>query len=192
LANAVDKLFESVLEKLSPDSEHEPYEWPDSDVEDDETDISTPVGLQDSEDDGIYSIDQEYDGQRVRDLISVRRVQVELPDEEREAVEGGIRHRGFEAIAFYKSKRFINRRPYVGRWGIFYLKQGLTHVEFEIAKSYPGYGSPAKLAHDFLRAHEHFHFRSDIQTLLFEATLGRHLYVPLRLALRGMRPANSH
>ena len=185
MANAVDKLFDSVLEKLSPEPEHKSYDWPDFDGRDDETDISPHGELQNSEDDGVYSIDQENVGQRVRDLISEGGVQVELPVEEREAVEGGIRHRGFEAIAFYKSKRFINQRPYIGRWGIFYLKQGLTHVEYEIAKTYPGYGSPAKFAHDFLREHEHFHFRSDVQTLMFEATLGKHLYVPLRRALRG-------
>ena len=40
MANAVDKLFDSVLEKLSPEPEHKSYDWPDFDGRDDETDIS--------------------------------------------------------------------------------------------------------------------------------------------------------
>lgn len=185
MANAVDKLFDSVLGKLSPESGLEAYDWPDLGNLDDGTNLNSqenPIG---SENDRIVPINEEIDSRRMTDRLSDRRVQAELRDDESEAVEGGIRHRGFEAIAFYKSKRFVNQKPYVGRWGIFYLYQGLAHVESQIAKAYPGYGNPAKLADDFLREHEHFHYRADIQTLMFEATLGHHLYLPLRQALRG-------
>jgi hypothetical protein len=41
------------------------------------------------------------------------------------------------------------------------------------------------MALEFLRAHERFHFLADIQTLLFEATLGKQLYEPARRALVG-------
>src|SRR5690606_34492114 len=46
---------------------------------------------------------------------------------------------------------------------------------------------PMRLAHDFLLAHELFHYRSDLQTLMFEAVLKRNLYLPLRRALFGRR-----
>lgn len=60
-------------------------------------------------------------------------------------------------------------------------------LRVEISQGYPAYKDPRLLAHEFLQAHEHFHFRADIQTLMFEATLKRSLYLPLRRALRGRR-----
>lgn len=183
MANATERLFDSVLSILN---DVEDLNWPDDQTRDtlDVDPIDEPM---DSPDDGLFTIDEELTADQALERIAGRRVSGELDSDEIEAIEGGIRSRGFETLAFYKSRRFVSDRPFPGRWGIFYLKQGLIHVESQIIQSYPGYGDPKKLAINFLREHERFHYRSDLQTLMFEATLGKHLYLPLRKALRGRR-----
>ena len=111
----------------------------------------------------------------------------ELQDDEKELIEGGIRARGFEAVAFYKSKRFQPRKPFPKKWGIFYLKKGLDHVGWQISQYYPAYADPRVLARKFLRAHEHFHFQADIQTLMLESISGKHLYIPTRQRFKWTR-----
>ena len=183
MANATEKLFDSVLSSLDTFAD---LNWPD-DLKLDPLDVDPIDEPIDSSDDGIFTIDEEQTAGDVMERMAGRRVSGELDPDEVEAIEGGIRSRGFETLAFYKSRRYLSARPFPGRWGIFYLKQGLIHVESQIIKSYPGYGDPKKLAINFLREHERFHYRADLQTLLFEATLGKHLYLPLRKALRGRR-----
>jgi hypothetical protein len=178
MANAVESLFDSILNTLSANEEPD---WPD--YVDDSLEIGPmdePIG---SPDDGLFTIDEELSSNEVLDRLTGRRVYGELDADETEAIEGGIRSRGFETLAFYKSRRNVLSNPFPGRWGIFYLKQGLIHVESQILQIYPGYSDPKKLAINFLREHERFHFRSDLQTLMFEATLGKHLYLPLHKAL---------
>jgi len=109
----------------------------------------------------------------------------ELNPAEREAAGAGIRCRGFEVLAFYKSRRHIDRRPYKGKWGIFYLSQGLQFVAEQIAAEYPGYGAPNVLAYEFLRAHEWFHYRADLQTLMLEAITEEHLHAGRQYRFRG-------
>ncbi len=182
MANIADRLFVSVLNNLKyfPD-----LDWPDTPNDPADVDqIDEPI---DSENDGIFSIDEEQTSNDALEQLAGSRVAVELDQDEVEAIEGGIRSRGFETLAFYKSRRFISHRPFAGRWGIFYLKQGLIYIESQINRVYPGYGEPKKLAINFLREHERFHYRADIQTLMFETTLGKHLYLPLHKALRGRR-----
>lgn len=186
MANAVDSLFDSVLAGLSPGSENNVPDWQDSDDLKDDHEFDPSDKLRGSEDDRLMSMDEDSENRRVTDQLHDRRVS-EMNPEESDAVEGGIRHLGFEAIAFYKSRRMRSQRPFSGKWGIFYLKDGLTYIESQIVLDYPGYGNPRKLAHEFLREHERFHYRADMQTLMFEATLGRHLYLPLRRALREKR-----
>lgn len=183
MANATEKLFDSVLSSLDTFAD---LNWPD-DLKLDPLDVDPIDEPIDSSDDGIFTIDEEQTAGDVMERMAGRRVSGELDPDEVEAIEGGIRSRGFETLAFYKSRRYLSARPFPGRWGIFYLKQGLIHVESQIIKSYPGYGDPKKLAINFLREHERFHYRADLQTLMFEATLGKHLYLPLRKALRGRR-----
>jgi hypothetical protein len=186
MANAVDRLFEEVLSKLpqTPDPEMDvESDWPDIFEEIDDALDNPP----DSDDDQLrpYQDIRGRDGEI--DRLAGRPVVIELPDDEKDLVEGGVRARGFEAIAFYKSKRFQHLRPYVGRWGIFYIDEGLSHIAWLISQAKPGYENPRKLARDFLWAHEHFHFRADIQTLMLEATLGRHLHIPTRQRFKGRR-----
>lgn len=182
MANAAEKLFDSVLSKLGPERE---LDWPRSnDAEVDDDRIDEP---RDFDNDRIRSTDEDGVIDQVVDRVADRRIPHELGETEGEAIEGAIRRRGFDALALYKSRRMVLDQPFPGRWGIFYLKQGLVYIESQIAREYPGYGNPRKLALDFLREHERFHYRADLQTLLFEATLGRPLYMPLRRALRGRR-----
>ena len=182
MANAAERLFDSVLANLNPSSD---LEWPN--VPRDPSDIDQLDEPPDTSEEELRTVDEEDIASDVIDAMADRRVYGELDGDEYEAIEGSLRSRGFETLAFYKSRRHIALRPFPGRWGIFYLKQGLVYVESQISQSYPGYGNPKKLALNFLREHERFHYKADIQTLLFEATLGRHLYIPLHKALRGRR-----
>ncbi len=183
MANAAERLFDLVLGNLK---DFDDLNWPDDQTRDalDVDPIDEPM---DSSDDGIFTFDEEQIPENVMERMAGRRVFGELDSDEAEAIEGGVRSRGFEVLAFYKSRRIVSHRPFPGRWGIFYLKQGLDYVGSQIIQSYPGYGDPKNLAVNFLRAHERFHYRADLQTLMFEATVGKHLYLPLRNALRGRR-----
>lgn len=180
--NAADKLFENILDQLPRDIEeplsrgHEDSAPGEMDPIDDPPD--TPA-----DEIRLYGDDLPADLLRGDDGAEI----FEPSANDKDLVEGGIRTRGFDALAFYKSRRIIAARPFPGTWGIFYLKAGLVHVAWGIAETYPGYKDPMRLAHDFLRGHEHFHFRADIQTLMFEAALKKNLYFPLRRALRGRR-----
>ena len=183
MANSVDKLFEQVLSRLPDPPSFEDPAWPDiADDTDDALDNPPEAGEGDLRPYRVIVVrDRGID--RLTDTLTVP----SISDIDKELVEGGIRSRGLEAIAFYKSKRFQNHKPFAGRWGIFYINEGLSHVAWLISQSYPGYADPRTLARDFLRAHEHFHFRADIQTLMLEAALGRHLYVPTRQRFRRSR-----
>ena len=176
MANSVEKLFDSVLPGLR---HQQTPAWPESDLENREPHpFEDPRG---SFDDVVMPIEDEPKVTRLEDLIGADN---SIGIEDRELIDGGIRNRGLDVLAFYKSRRLLRQAPFPGKWGIFYLRPGLAYLRAEIAAEYPGIKRPAQLALDFLRAHEHFHFRADLQTLMFEATLGHHLYVPLRKALR--------
>lgn len=184
MANIVDGLFDQVLSQLAPLD-------PDDDV--------LPEGLEDPVHDALDRPPRDIgegdltpiEGLAVRDGVLDRMTgKLTLPEPSEEAkdlVAGGIRQRGFEAIAFYKSRRFIANAPYPGKWGIFYLNDALHVVAWQIQQEYPSFRDPRALAREFLRAHEHFHFQADLQTLMFEAVKGQHLYVPARRRFRGRR-----
>lgn len=182
MANAAEKLFDLVLANLNSNKD---LDW--AETPKDPSDVDQIDEPADSQDDAIFSIDEERNSTEIFDRIAGGRISNELDHGESDAIEGSIRSRGFETLAFYKSRRLVASRPFPGRWGIFYLKQGLIYIESQINHVYPGYGDPKKLAINFLRQHERFHYRADIQTLMFEATLGRHLYLPIHRALRGRR-----
>lgn len=192
MSNTVERLFDSVLPVLKESAEQDAEEpvlksAVDDDILDGGGDILDDPW--DSDEDGVYSRDEVDAINQGHDTLADRRASQQLPPEQEEAVEGGIRSRGFDALAFYKSRRLVDKRPYQGRWGIFYLKHGLVFVEAHVARNYPGYGSPRALAWDFLREHERFHFRADLQTLMLEAVGGHKLYEPVRRAFRGRRNA---
>ena len=105
-----------------------------------------------------------------------------LSNDERALLDGAIRHIGIEAYAFYKSRRYISQYPFPGKWGVFYLEQGVARIIELIELAYPGYGGAQKLAYEFLREHERYHFKFDMYALSVEATLGKALYAPLKQA----------
>lgn len=182
MSNVLDKLFDSVGQ-LPTSPIHDwlkglnfPFDKDDDDPW--EKDVQ-------SSDDGIFIIDEIELADDTMDRISGRRNSGLTSEEDRQIFGGGIRHRGMEVLAFYKSKRFINGYPYPAKWGIFYLRPGLLFLGDEIEKAYPGFDNSRMLALEFLRMHERFHFYADIQTILFESTLKRQLYEPIRKAFRG-------
>ena len=96
-----------------------------------------------------------------------------------------VKKHGIEALAFYKSFRFRDCKPYPGKWGIFYLGQGielLTHLISIDTSS--NLADSRQLAIEFLRSHEKYHFLVDILALGVEPPLSKHLYLPLRHAYR--------
>lgn len=161
MPNILDRLFDSITEKLGP----EPLLEIDS--------------VPDSPDDGVFTSSQDEIADAVKDRINNSRP-FPVETETTEQLEGGLRHKGIEALAFYKSRRYLNRRPYPGKWGIFYLKHGLMYVSNHIHQYYPTWQDPYVLAKGFLQQHERFHFAADVQTLMFESVQNRYLYTPTR------------
>lgn len=128
----------------------------------------------------LFALDSQVLGERDR-------VSFPLSDQERALLDGALREVGFDVYAFYKSRRHLSARPYPGKWGIFYLRHGISRIAELIEATYPGSGVPEQLAHDFLRQHERFHLKFDLYSLSVEANLGRHLYSPLKRAFRSHR-----
>ncbi|MBF0385676.1 MAG: hypothetical protein HQL27_07360 [Candidatus Omnitrophica bacterium] len=127
---------------------------------------------------------RSFEDQR-EDIIGLK-----LNDEERNAIEGGIRWVGIETLAFYKSRRDIAKKPFCGNWGIFYIHKGVNYLASEITSAYPGRGNAYKLALEFLRQHERFHYETDISALMMEAVKKEHLYDPLRYVLQKHRSSS--
>lgn len=98
---------------------------------------------------------------------------------------GAVQKHGIEALAFYKSFRFRDCKPYPGKWGIFYLGQGIELLTQLICIDTSSNQADSKrLAIEFLRSHEKYHFLVDILALGIEPPLSKHLYLPLRHAYR--------
>ena len=164
-----EQLFDEIISKLPPDDGMWP-EWPEPD---------------DADPDGDW-LGSAFEEGTVRPFDpSEQSGAGGLSPEAYESAERALRTYGLDVLAFYKSRRKVASPPYRGMWGIFYRSEGLDHVAHELSQVYPGRVDYRVLARDFLREHEIFHFRADIQPLLFESTLKRHLYLPLRRALRG-------
>lgn len=176
MANAVDRIFDEILPKLQLDINTDELPVPDYPEHDDhdsfnanDNDIVSPLSDVDLADEVLSRINS-----------TILDTYPSLSNDDRKLLAGGIRHYGFEALAFYKSKRFINQNPYPGKWGIFYIKHGISYIRDLISAKYSGYGNPKKLAIEFLRQHERFHYQFDLQTLSSEAITGKHLYEPLK------------
>jgi hypothetical protein len=184
MANTLDRFFDEATRRIPspatvPDEdlphpdypEHEDFDPAELASDDDEL-----IPVEDRW--GIESAKRQFTGQEIRFPIS---------DEDRDLLDGGLREVGFDVFAFYKSRRHISARPYPGKWGIFYLEHGVTHVRELIEATYPGYGRSLRLAYEFLREHERFHLKFDLYALSVEATLGRSMYEPLKRAFRKHR-----
>lgn len=140
-----------------------------------------------SENDDLFPVEGRWAVDKARRRIGDRDTAFPISSDDRALLDGGIREVGFDVYAFYKSRRYIAARPYPGKWGIFYLDHGVTRVKELIEITYPGYGSSLRLAYEFLREHERFHFKFDLYALSVEAKIGRALYDPLKRAFRHHR-----
>jgi hypothetical protein len=126
------------------------------------------------------------DLQQATRLIDDGKISVPAPlsDDDRKLLDGAIRKYGFEALAFYKSRRDIEKPPCPGKWGIFYLEHGIRRIMELIEATYPGHPGLMQLSYEFLRKHERLHFEFDAWALSVEAKIGRSLYDPMKRALR--------
>ena len=79
---------------------------------------------------------------------------------------------GIEALAFYKSFRFINRSPFRGRWGIFLVDAGIEAVSAEFEAQRPALSAFERrmLATRTLLEHERYHFWVDAWALASEVS----------------------
>jgi len=140
-----------------------------------------------SDDDYLIPVADRWKVEDFTRRLAEREIPFPINSSDRDLLDGGIREVGFDVFAFYKSRRFINARPYPGKWGIFYLEHGVSRVRELIEATYPGYGSPLRLAYEFLREHERFHFKFDLYALSVEAKIKRSLYEPLKRAFHHHR-----
>ena len=94
-----------------------------------------------------------------------------------------VQKHGIEALAFYKSFRYRATRPYPGKWGVFFLEQGVRLVSDLISVYVPnGQTDPRTLGIEFLRRHEIYHYLVDVLALGIEPPMAKHLYLPFRHA----------
>lgn len=105
-------------------------------------------------------------------------------EEEMGAAEGAIRVAGIEILAFYKSYRHINKPPFRGEWGIFYINRGIQHITQMLAMEFPGASNLREITLNFLWNHEIFHAKFDVGVLGFEGFAKTHLYLPQQFAFR--------
>jgi hypothetical protein len=170
MSKIVENLFNDVLSKLpQPHNQNN-----------DETFLISA----DFENNSILSTFELWQNQKhFFDKVAGERVIIEPNPNDLNIIEGNIRFKGFESVAFYKSKRHQDKKPFIGKWGIFIIKDALNYMSHKINEYYPGYSSPDKLAYEFIYAHEIFHFYSDLTTLFLESVQNKHLYLPLRYAI---------
>ena len=171
----LERIFDDVLSRLprySEESVGNLAEYPDDDSVPDISDIDRfgeifryPYRAD------IYSEDPEISSAEVSTI-------------EGSVVEGAVRDIGVDALAFYKSYRFLNERPFRGDWGIFFINSGIQYVTHLIALDFPSVSEPRKLAFDFIAAHEFFHAKFDVGILGMEAVSKRHLYIPQKFSFR--------
>jgi hypothetical protein len=137
--------------------------------------------------DDLIPVEDRWAVEGVTRRLAGREIPLPISSDDRDLLDGGLREVGFDVYAFYKSRRYVAARPYPGKWGLFYLEHGVARVKELIETTYPGYGSSLRLAYEFLREHERFHFKFYLYALSVEAKIGRALYDPLKRAFRHHR-----
>ena len=124
--------------------------------------------------DGLFTDTQLSDSLREATIL----------DNDRLLIERGVREVGIDALAFYKSYRYINEMPHKGKWGIFYYKKGLISLQNLIQSKCPNCANALALAYEFLQVHERYHFKFDLYALSIESHMKVGLYHPLHRAFR--------
>lgn len=182
MANEIDQIFSQVQESLG-NFDPSRHDIPELDLpKDDLNPFREAIELGEA-----VPIDEYEQVVNAIEAIADRRLPPSLSQENRRIIEGGIREAGLEILAFYKSRRDIDKLPYRGKWGIFYLQEGVDFIAQDIASNYPGYGNTRKLALEFLRRHEFHHYETDVFALMLESVGKTHLYEPLRYIFREHR-----
>ena len=101
-----------------------------------------------------------------------------------EAIAGGVRDHGIDILAFYKSYRFVNEKPFRGRWGIFFVNKAVRYLTHLLATEFPSLYRPRTRAIEFLWEHEIYHAKFDVGVLAVEAIAKQHFYLPQMIAFR--------
>lgn len=184
MANILDRYFEEASSRIPAQSVLADQDLPRPEYP--EHDGFDPAKII-SDNDDLIPVEGRWEFEVASRRFGRKPIPLPISSEERTLLDGGIREVGFDVYAFYKSRRYINARPYPGKWGIFYLEHGVDRVQELIEATYPGFGPSLKLAYEFLRRHELFHFKFDLYALSVEAKLGRALYDPLKRAFHRHR-----
>jgi hypothetical protein len=182
MSNVFENLFESVTGIATSST---PLNWNAEDIFNSHDDFLDPVFREIARDnDNILPLSDVLIAHQGMTVLAGGSLSDGLSLDEREILHGGVRSAGMEVLAFYKSRRFLDRHPFVGKWGIFYLREGLSLIQGEIQRYYNNVPDPLLVALDFLRTHERFHYICDVQSLMFEGVKRRKLYEPVRYAFR--------
>jgi hypothetical protein len=142
-----------------------------------------PGNYQEQKDHLLEKYGQDFSDARLDDFKDFGPESIEPVDENEdyESVLGGISEGGLEAIAFYKSFRFVNAYPAKGRWGIFFIKPIVTNLireaAFETKQSISAaYEAITRLVY----AHEVYHYKVDAFCLQRESVSSMSSYIPYR------------
>ena len=182
MSKVILDLYEQVSSTLNHNNQQIPnWDYPNFDESEIE-DLNSNLDIEGH----LYGIGEWNTIEDVKEKLLSGNITDELPTEkDKHLIAGAIRHQGFEALAFYKSFRFKDEKPFKGKWGIFYLSHGLSYVASEIKMYFPTWKNPRELALNFLHSHEFYHFHADLNSLHLENLIGKKLYEPVRRSLRG-------
>lgn len=189
MANAIERYFDEVSRKLSQ-NQQEPVdiEFPYQNLDPDFDPDFDPTQLDRNSE--IRTVFEDWRSERNQIYRSNEIVVENLSNNDRRLLDGAVREIGLEAYAFYKSRRYLGKRPFPGKWGIFYLAHGISRVGELISEAYPGYRDPYHLGYSFLKAHERYHYKFDVYALGVEALLGRSHYHTMKQKIIKSRVPN--
>lgn len=176
MANKIDKYFIDALAKFSPVFDADQLPIPD--IEPDEIN-----DIYSGENDILMPTNQAWDDDHIIRKLSDGEVTWPISDDDRLLLDGGLRQVGVDIYAFYKSYRHKQSPPYQNKWGIFYFKHAIERVWELLDDYYPGFAT-RKIAYEFLRQHELFHFKFDLYALLIESAIASPRYEPLKYIFR--------
>jgi len=156
----IEKIFSDVEKSLSspaPEEDTGSLEYPDE----------WPTQVEDGSD--VFPIDEVNDFPSAADSD--------------EGIDPGvgevISDSGVEAIAIYKSPRFINNRPFKGMWGIFIYRQRFISLASTMAgDTHSPFQDCTKTLHLFINSHEKFHFKVDSKSLELESFTKQPIWRP--------------
>ena len=134
MSKVILDLYEQVSSNLNNTNLQIPnWDYPNSDESEIE-DLNSNLNIEDR----VGDIEEWNTLEDVRDrLLNSNNLDERLTQKGKHLIEGALRHKGFEALAFYKSFRSKDEKPFKGKWGIFYLSDGLSYVASEINTYFP-------------------------------------------------------